>query len=45
MNIDYFDYFLPDSLIANQPAEPRDASRLMVIERMSKKLENRKLGT
>lgn len=42
MNIDYFDYFLPDSLIANQPAEPRHSSRLMVIDRISKKLENRK---
>ena len=44
MNIDYFDYFLPDNLIANQPAEPRDASRLMVIERISKKLESRKFS-
>ena len=42
MNIDYFDYFLPDNLIANQPAEPRHSSRLMVIERISKKLEHRK---
>lgn len=28
-----FDYLLPPALIAQQPAEPRDASRLMVLDR------------
>nr|MBR4281742.1 S-adenosylmethionine:tRNA ribosyltransferase-isomerase [Clostridia bacterium] len=28
-----FDYFLPEELIAQTPAEPRDHSRLMVVHR------------
>ncbi|NIO71331.1 MAG: S-adenosylmethionine:tRNA ribosyltransferase-isomerase, partial [Anaerolineae bacterium] len=28
-----FDYELPQSLIAQTPIEPRDASRLMVLDR------------
>ena len=31
--LDDFDYDLPDSSIARQPAEPRDASRLLVLDR------------
>ena len=42
MNIDHFDYHLPDNLIAQYPAEPRDSSRLMVIGRTSKKIEHRR---
>ncbi len=30
-----FDYFLPEELIAQHPAEPRDSSRLLVLERFS----------
>lgn len=33
MKTSLFDYHLPKSLIANSPAEPRDSSRLMVIDR------------
>jgi S-adenosylmethionine:tRNA ribosyltransferase-isomerase len=33
MNVSDFDYDLPESYIAQQPAEPRDSSRLMVLDR------------
>lgn len=33
MQITEFDFDLPDELIAQQPAEPRDASRLLVLNR------------
>ena len=33
MNTDELDYVLPEELIAQRPAEPRDASRLLVIDR------------
>ena len=36
-----FDYQLPQALIAQTPAEPRDASRLMVIHRGSGSIEHR----
>ncbi len=35
------DYDLPPELIAQTPAEPRDSSRLMVIERSSGRIEHR----
>lgn len=35
MNLSDFDYFLPESSIAQTPVEPRDASRLMVLGRQS----------
>ncbi|MCB9078339.1 MAG: S-adenosylmethionine:tRNA ribosyltransferase-isomerase, partial [Anaerolineaceae bacterium] len=35
MNLQQFDYQLPPELIAQTPAEPRDASRLMVIRRQT----------
>jgi len=38
---DDFDYDLPSGLIAQHPAEPRDACRLMVIERSSGLIEHR----
>jgi S-adenosylmethionine:tRNA ribosyltransferase-isomerase len=36
-----FDYDLPESFIAQTPAEPRDSSRLMVLHRQSGRLEHR----
>jgi S-adenosylmethionine:tRNA ribosyltransferase-isomerase len=35
MNISDFDYDLPPELIAREPARPRDASRMMVVDRRS----------
>jgi len=36
-----FDYYLPPEMIAQQPIYPRDASRLLVLDRSSGKLEHR----
>jgi S-adenosylmethionine:tRNA ribosyltransferase-isomerase len=36
-----FDFDLPEDLIAQQPAEPRDSSRLMVLHRESGEIEHR----
>ena len=36
-----FDYFLPEELIAQTPAEPRDHSRLLVVHRKDHSLEDR----
>jgi len=36
-----FDYHLPESSIAQTPAEPRDSSRLLVLHRNTGKLEHR----
>ncbi|GAB6155304.1 tRNA preQ1(34) S-adenosylmethionine ribosyltransferase-isomerase QueA [Desulfosporosinus burensis] len=33
MNVSEFDFYLPESLIAQHPVEPRDTSRLMVVNR------------
>ena len=41
MNIAEFDYTLPEDLIAQYPAEPRDASRLMVVHRRAGVIEHR----
>ena len=41
MNTSEFDYVLPQELIAQIPVEPRDASRLMVLDRGSGVLEHR----
>jgi len=41
MRVDEFDFFLPEELIAQTPAEPRDASRLMVINKESGEIEHR----
>lgn len=35
-----FDFDLPNELIAQQPAEPREQSRLMVVERASKRIRH-----
>jgi S-adenosylmethionine:tRNA ribosyltransferase-isomerase len=36
-----FDYNLPSALIAQQPAEPRDSSRLLVLQRATGQIEHR----
>lgn len=41
MNLAEYDYFLPEDLIAQYPAEPRDTSRLMVVHRRDGKIEHR----
>lgn len=40
MNITDFDYDLPEALIAQTPVEPRDSSRLMVLDRTTGALEH-----
>lgn len=40
MRTELFDYELPKSFIAQQPAEPRDSSRLLVLERESGRVEH-----
>ncbi len=41
MRVDLFDYHLPADCIAQSPAEPRDASRLLVLERATGKVQHR----
>ncbi|HEX3032524.1 MAG TPA: tRNA preQ1(34) S-adenosylmethionine ribosyltransferase-isomerase QueA [Bacillota bacterium] len=41
MRVSDFDYFLPDQLIAQEPLEPRDTSRLLVLHRDSGRLEEK----
>ena len=41
MKTDLFDYDLPVSFIAQQPADPRDSSRLLVLHRATGTLEHR----
>lgn len=41
MLTDDFDYDLPTGLIAQEPAEPRDSCRLLVLERTSGQLDHR----
>ncbi len=41
MNINDFDYELPKELIAQTPAEKRDSSRLLVVDRQSGKVEHK----
>ena len=39
---DQFDFYLPTELIAQQPVDPRDQCRLMVINRQSQNFEHRR---
>ncbi|MEQ8673377.1 MAG: tRNA preQ1(34) S-adenosylmethionine ribosyltransferase-isomerase QueA [Aggregatilineales bacterium] len=41
MKLDSFDYELPESFIAQEPVEPRDTSKLMVLDRVSQMIEHR----
>ena len=41
MNINLFDYYLPEELIAQSPAEKRDHSRLLVVNRETKTYEDK----
>lgn len=41
MRTDAFDYLLPPERIAQEPIEPRDAARLLVIERARGRIEHR----
>ena len=41
MRTDDFDYDLPSGLIAQEPAEPRDSCRLLVLDRVSGQMEHR----
>lgn len=40
MHLSDFDYYLPEELIAQTPIEPRDASRLLVVDRNSGQLQH-----
>ena len=41
MKTSEFDYFMPQELIAQEPVEPRDSSRLLVIDRAGVRLEHK----
>jgi S-adenosylmethionine:tRNA ribosyltransferase-isomerase len=41
MNVSDFDYDLPESFIAQQPLEPRDSSKLMIVNRCTGEVEHR----
>lgn len=41
MNLSDFDYELPESFIAQTPVEPRDSSRLMLLNRQTGEIEHR----
>jgi len=42
MDISLFDYLLPKELIAQESIEPRDHSRLLILDRKTKKIEHKK---
>jgi S-adenosylmethionine:tRNA ribosyltransferase-isomerase len=44
MDLALFDYDLPSELVAQEPAEPRDASRLLVLDRQRGGLEDHRFG-
>ena len=40
-NVNTYDYFLPDELIAQTPVEPRDSSRMLVFDRKDNSIEHK----
>ena len=44
MRTDDFDYDLPSGLIAQEPAQPRDSCRLLVLDRSSGQIDHRRFG-
>jgi len=44
MDVGLFDYDLPPELIAQEPAEPRDASRLLALERATGRIDDRRFS-
>ncbi|NMB46849.1 MAG: tRNA preQ1(34) S-adenosylmethionine ribosyltransferase-isomerase QueA [Firmicutes bacterium] len=44
MKVVDFDYYLPEELIAQEPVEPRDAARLLVLHRQTGQVEHRVFG-
>ena len=40
-NVNTYDYFLPEELIAQSPIEPRDSSRLLVYHRDNQSIEHK----
>ena len=42
MDINEFDYILPEELIAQTPLEQRDCSRLLVVHRSDGRLEDKR---
>jgi S-adenosylmethionine:tRNA ribosyltransferase-isomerase len=41
MKLSEFDYYLPKELIAQTPIEPRDHSKLLIIDTKNKQLEDK----
>ena len=42
LEVESFDYYLPEKLIAQTPIEPRDQSKLMVLDRSKQEIFHRK---
>ena len=41
MKVEYFDYYLPENLIAQTPLEKRDTSRLLVLDKKTGEIEHK----
>ena len=41
MKLSSFDYHLPKELIAKRPSRPRDSSRLLVVNKQTKKVNKK----
>jgi S-adenosylmethionine:tRNA ribosyltransferase-isomerase len=44
MDVSLFEYHLPPELIAQEPAEPRDSARLLVLDRAGKRWQDRRFS-